>query len=237
MISLDLSEFRDPLSRFHHFTREDLIAAILSPPFIAKVVVHLTRVMDRAMKTGSTLQEGESATIRGALWHGWALHEVTKYGETVQEGTRWRFRKFARTREGLTRRGGGATMTRAERTAAWGSNRGGPGHVQSHGFGQDTLTRNRPFEKVWNRRASGALYSSSSKLMMDTRAMQQALINMRFQVNGKTLEIRPGAGVDYFAKQNAMRPIFIWDPPVDLPKLVQYVKMTLRDIANGRPPA
>jgi hypothetical protein len=85
----------------------------------------------------------------------------------------------------------------------------------------------RPYERVWRTRASGKRYSSSSKLMQDTGRLRQGLINMRTSVHVEGsrawAEFRPGVNVKYADRQNALRPLWVWNPPVDAPVIGQFV--------------
>jgi hypothetical protein len=211
------------LSKFGPWIRNK----VLGEQFPKQAKVYLVREMDAAMKEGSTLQEGQSKQIRGQTWRGWKLSSVKKYGTVVFQSTRYYFRKFARSATNL-KKAQGATFSKSTRNSKWGKG----DHVIEHGneprnFGQEFHVRSRPFEKVWTKRASGKRYSASSKLLLDTGAMRQALIAMETKANtgaNISIEFRPGKQAKYFNDQNAIRPIFVWQLPKDAEKLGELLQ-------------
>ena len=246
--SIDLSKFTPKLQAIVNWTQESIVRAILSRGFIRKTQVYLTREMDRNLKEGSTLQENQVATMRGGVkWSGWKIRKVQKYGEQVEESTRYYFRKFRRgvgkvsdikatidalkaksrlsdqDKEDLSR------LQRLSRTMR-GTAKGSMNAKARKKWEADPVAR-RPFEKVWRVRASGKRYSSDSKLMLDTGRMRMGFILMKTTVfhagQRSVVQFSPGSNVSYFKRQNQLRPMWVWDNPRDERRIVEFLNTEL----------
>ena len=190
---------------------------------------YLTSQFDAALNQGKGLKEGETAVVRGQTWRGWAKRDVKKYGVVVVEGTRFYMRKFSRG-SALTKRTG-ATESQSWRKAFWGTKRAEPHFWNNRPARNEAKVHDRPFERIWNKRTGGQRYSESAELMRATKAMQNSLANIRVSLYGDTaLEFRLIAPTDYFQFQNKMRPIFVFDAPVDAPRLAKMIGPVLREL-------
>jgi hypothetical protein len=253
-LTLDVTALQKYGDAIRSLGETGLASVLVSRDLIAKVRVYLTAEMDRALQEMKGLKEGQSATIRGQEIKGWASRSVRKYGDTVIEGTRFRFRK--------ARRDGGLSAMKAKekeikgkefRTAQEVKDLGqlrklirqksvtATGTIGARGKARDQWeskrVKDRPFEKVWNKRASGKPYSESSELLRDTGAMSRAWGNIQTTVvTGKDASVtfKPGTQISYFNAQNAMRPIFVFDNPKDEEKILSFVDAVLQKMIDER---
>lgn len=181
---------------------------------VAQIQTYLSTVIERSMMEFGGLKEGQSATVRGVEWKGWAQWNRKAYGGVVTEGTRYRVRKTPR---GSVAKATGRTWERAERKAM-----------------MSKSVADRTPERVWKQRAGGTRFSESSKLMQDTGQMRQRLFLVDVRITGNTIELRPGAGqVHYFAKQNEMRPMWFLESPKDDAYVADLVQKALDQIMKG----
>lgn len=213
-----------------------------SQMFVRQVQVYLTREIDRALKDNGGIPEGATAIVRGQTWRGWARKSVKKYGQIIVEGTRFYHRKFrmggpdrhsvlARQHRHMGAPLNAETIRHRRKVYA------GTLNAKQHRAREANKdVASRSFERVWRRRASGAYYSPSSKLMQDTGALRQSIRAMRvtMTVGGKRLEFRPGTSVRYFDRQNTLRPLWVWHEPVDMPVVAGFAEKTMTAIIAGK---
>lgn len=253
-LTIDTTQLAAYAASLQDLGREGLATALVSRDLVQKVRVYLTAEMDRALREGKGLAEGQSATIRGQEWRGWASRQVAKYGTTVIEGTRFYFRKFRR--EG----GLGAAKSREQeikgkdyRSAdeireleqlrkilrTKGKTRAGTIGTRGKARTQweSKRVKDRPFEKVWRTRSSGKPYSEKSELMRDTGAMSRAWGNIQTTVvtgQHASVTFKPGTQVKHFNRQNELRPIFVFDNQKDESRILSFIDMVLQKMINDR---
>ena len=197
--------------------RDDFGSAVQS--YITGVTTRFVR------KMGDIQDQPASTSSRGVTWHGFSLQRVEKYDSHLLEGTRYRWRGFRKGRGEL-----GWNRWRQEQAKfARAAKRKGLG-----GYAMPLK-----MEKVWNKRASGRKYSSSSKLMADTGHLLGFTSNVRRVVTtsgGVTkMTLYAGRNVDYFATQHKARPIWFWHPPTDAPRVRALLAIVIRRILRGAP--
>lgn len=247
---VDLSKYKRAIAVLGKITPDAMAAAVQSVSFVRQSQVYLSREMVNAMREGGELQEGQTAEIRGQVWHGWARWMRRAYGESVQEGTRYRYRKY--------RRGGAKVKTASTRLATlrgieWKSakqwreqdklaalvrrmkaTRRGTVSSRARRESEGRSVRERPWERVWRLRASGKPYSASAKIMQDTGRLRQGLLTLRTMLGGSSrrphVEYRPGAMVTYFDRQNELRPVFVLDPKADEKPIARFFFDALRQV-------
>lgn len=256
-LTIDTSQLKAYAASLQALGEAGLATALVSSDVVQKVRVYLTAEMDRALAAGKGLQEGQSATIRGQTWRGWASKQVTKYGTTVVEGTRFYQRKFRRdpSATGLTAAKDRENDLKGKdyRTAdeireleqlrkllrTKGKIRAGTIGTRGKARSQweSKKVKDRPFEKVWRIRSSGKPYSEKSELMRDTGAMSRAWGNLSTTVvtgPSASVTFKPGTQINYFEVQNALRPIFVFDNPKDEAKILTFIDMALQKMIRER---
>ncbi len=209
-MKFDLRKYTAKVKRIAQIQREGLgnILKGNNLDFVRNSQVYLASRMQQALKDGGGPQEGQTATIRGQEWAGWATRPG--HAGSPAESTRYYYRRFAR---GSVSKKAGATWGREERkekagTGAW--------------------------EKVWRQRASNKPYSDSSKLMQDTGRLRASLVLMKTTITMTAVELRPGDSMpNYFGRQNQLRPIWVLEPAVDKPVIVGYAQGSLYKVAKS----
>lgn len=199
--------------------------------FVARSQVYITQQIDAMIREGGGIQEGESRTLRGADWKGWASKPVARpaYGGYATVGTRSYERKRSRTQEQravvLDAFGGEAAAAYEDRGRTW--------SAKQRKLLAGTPVADRPYEKVWKERASGALYTQSSQLMQDTGALRRAIFNVSISMDGNTIEFRPDvANVPYLERQNELRPFWFLEPKDEV-AIAGFAQERLDDIAQA----
>lgn len=225
-VECDLSKFTPAMAAAIQLSREDLVKTVLSQAFVRKVQVYLTRQMDRALKDNGDIPEGQTRTVRGEVWKGWATRtRRTRYGDMLTESTRFYYRKQRRDLKPEL------VWSAVERAADKKRFAGTLGLGKNRKKWNETPLADRPWELVWRRRSSQSRYSASSKLMQDRGALRQSLVAMQTQiVNGlqrTIVEFRPGR-LEYFDRQNALRPLFIITQ-ADEQEIGKYFEQALAD--------
>ena len=63
--------------------------------------------------------------------------------------------------------------------------------------------------------------------------LDASLILMQTTQVGNVIELRPGAMLEYFDRQNELRPLWVIDHPVDDPVLRDYLQDSLNRLVQG----
>lgn len=218
-VEFDLEGFRRQIAVINEAASDAIRATLTGPQsqFIARAQVYITKQIDQAIRENGDIQEGETRTVRGQTWKGWAEWMVRRtrpgYGGTVTEGTRYYMRKTAR---GSVAKSTGRSWNKDARKAM-----------------MALSVADRPYEKVWKKRASGARFNAGSQLMQDTGRMRAGIFLVDPTISGGTVELRPGASqVSYFAKQNAMRPMWVLELPKDEEEIAKFAQQALDELAQ-----
>lgn len=214
-VEFDLAGFRRQVAIVTQ-VQSDAIQAVITQQFVARAQVYITKQIDQALRENGDIKEGESRTVRGQTWKGWAEWQVRRtrpgYGGTVTEGTRYYQRKFAR---GSTSARSGRSWNRDARRAM-----------------MEMPVGDRPFEKVWKTRASGARFTSGSQLMQDTGRLRASIFMVDASVSGGVVELRPSSSrVAYFDRQNDLRPFWVLELPKDEVALAAIAQESLDALA------
>lgn len=251
-MALDLSNYRFGTAL------EQLVAkgqeVVMPRTFPPKAAVILANAFHGALDQMEDLTENSGKEIRGKEIAGWALHDVyrPKYKSSAKVGTRYYERKRrigdrrgtsaedAFVRKGLDRVVNDsmsdahvAGLEKALRAKFHRHEldrlRGTIGvHGKARRAYESQPVADRPYERVWRRRASGKLYEESSEMLRDTGAFQNSLIGIQTRLDGTIVEFRPGGNVDYFDAQNTRRPVFIFYEPDDGPPIVDALEASIR---------
>lgn len=189
-------------------------AVFADPQFGAAVQSYITGVTSRMMRELSDVGDAPaSKSARGVTWPGFATWPKTKYGQQVTEGTRyyWRGRKAR----------GGAYVFDADaddpRLTLMGHKFVGLGKAGKKSIRQ--TVGDVTLEKAWRKRASGARYSASAKMLRDTDALLGFTAFVRRTVEPNALVLKAGERPKYFREQHERRPIWFWYPPTDGPRV------------------
>ena len=222
-ISTDLTQLQGRLRVWQRhvagiLTDDKLGAAIQS------YLIRQTQLMFKAMV--SIGDAPATRTFRGVTWRGWATWPVRKYGMTLVEGTRYRWRAYALGRRryayvfdstdpsrGLKLRFKGGKLRR--------------GQSASRAAG-------RTLERVFNLRASGKKYSDTSNMLQDTGHLRNftAFIE-RSNPSPHILALSAGQQVSYFGEQHARRPMWALYPPEDTPAIVRLMEIRLAQLLKA----
>lgn len=179
-----MKELRDQIAVIQQRLSNPLLTG--GSKFVARTQVYISTVLDDAIREIGGIRPGETRNVRGVKIKGWATWQRKAYGGFVTETTLYRFRKFAR---GSVAKETGRTWSREKRK-----------------FFMEMPVEERPWEKVYNQSASGALYTEGSQLMQDTGQMRASVFMVDLRVVGNAIEVRPNRSVcQYLEDQNDMR--------------------------------